>query len=87
MISSTVIFRKSVSLFKSKIEKGSLEKGFESYSVWTGWATTKIEEHRMLNPLPKPRPQAIASASQVKKFNEFELVNHEKPLASQSQAS
>jgi len=50
-----VIFKKSVSLFKSKIEKGSVEKGLESFGVWTGWAQTKIDEQRLLSPLPKRR--------------------------------
>ena len=62
-ISSTMIFRKSVSIFKSKIEKGAIEKGIESFGVMTGWANIKIEEHRMLHPLPKPKAAQIALKS------------------------
>jgi len=45
-VSSQVVFKKSVSLFKSKIEKACLEKGIESYKNWTDWASIKIEDYR-----------------------------------------
>jgi hypothetical protein len=51
-----VIFHKSVSFFKSKIEKGSLEKGHDSFTFWNGWASTKIAEYRETHPLPKLLP-------------------------------
>ena len=52
-ITSHVVFNKSVSFFKSKIEKASLEKGIESYKNWTDWASIKIEEYRLTNPATK----------------------------------
>ena len=52
-MSSQIIFHKNIPFLKSKIEKGSLEKGQESFTVWNDWASTKIEEYRELNPLPK----------------------------------
>lgn len=61
------MFKKSVSLFKGKIEKGSLEKGVESFGVWTEWASTKIEEHRMLNPLPKPKAKPVQASAPAQK--------------------
>jgi hypothetical protein len=52
-VTSQVVFSKSVSFFKSKIEKASLEKGIESYKNWTDWAMIKIEEYRINNPAAK----------------------------------
>jgi len=69
-ISSQIVFRKSVSLFKSKIEKGSYDKGIESFKNWTDWAQTKIEEHRISNPvtLPKIAPGTVPPQMKVSKI-------------------
>lgn len=48
-----MVFSKSVSFFKSKIEKASFEKGVESYKNWTDWALIKIEDYRLNNPVSK----------------------------------
>ncbi len=56
-----IVFKKKIPIFGSKIEKGSIEKGHESFGIWTGWAQTKIEEYRGLNPLPKIVKKAIVA--------------------------
>lgn len=48
-----VVFSKSVSFFKSKIEKASSEKGVESFKNYTDWAQIKIEDYRLNNPVSK----------------------------------
>lgn len=58
-LSLQMIFHKKIPIFQGKIEKGSIEKGLESFTVQTQWASTKIEEYRMLNPLPKPKVASV----------------------------
>lgn len=55
-----MIFHKKIPMFQGKIEKGSIEKGNESFGIMTNWLLTKIEEHRLLHPLPKQKPMVSA---------------------------
>jgi len=45
-ISLRMVFHKKIPLFQGKIEKGSLDKGVESFSNWTNWALARLQEHR-----------------------------------------
>jgi hypothetical protein len=41
-----MVFHKKIPLFQGKIEKGSLDKGVESFANWTNWALARLKEYR-----------------------------------------
>jgi hypothetical protein len=66
-ISLMLVFHKKIPMFQSRVEKGSIEKGNESFGIMTNWLQTKIEEHRLLHPLPKQKPMPAGAAAPKKK--------------------
>ena len=53
-ISLRMVFHKKIPLFQGKIEKGSLDKGVESFANWTNWALARLKEYRS-QPQAPPR--------------------------------
>lgn len=53
-----MVFIKKIPLFQGKVQKMADAKAEVHFKLWSQWAATKIEEHRMTNPIPVPKEGA-----------------------------